>query len=104
MKKKTNKKTNSKVGNENKREQEMQDMVKHGEMLGDAIIGLLMLTATDWKGMGSAAIGMAKALAALNQVADAEGVAIEDLYRGELSFYEDYYADVIYREKQKENK
>ena len=89
------------VGKENKRKQEMLEMVERGQALGETLIGILMLTTSDWKSFGSAAIGMAKALAALRKVADEACVDIDDLYNSELSYYESYYEKAILKSELK---
>ena len=55
-------------------------IVEKGEIFGDAIIGILSLTATGWPGIGSATYGLAKAWAALNSVAVTQGIEVEDLF------------------------
>lgn len=75
--------------------QNVQEMMERGEELGDTLMGILMLVATNWKGMGIAAIGMAKALAALKSIARDAGVDIEKLYSGELAFHEQEMAEML---------
>ena len=86
MAKKSNKKSNSNVGNENMKKAEM--LVEKGEVFGDSIIGMMSLFAYSYEEIGIAAIGMAKALAALKSVATNLGVDIEKLYKSELKHFE----------------
>ena len=75
--------------------QNVQEMMERGDELGDTLMGILMLVATNWKGMGIAAIGMAKALAALKNIALDSGVNIDKLYSGELAFHEREMAEML---------
>jgi len=65
-----------------------QELFERGELFGDSIIGMMALFATDWKGLGIAAGGLAKALAALKTVANDVGVDLDGLYKGLLANYE----------------
>ena len=60
-------------------------------MFGQYIIGMMALFSYDWKGIGVAAVGLAKALAALKAIANEVGVDIKDLYEGELAHFEREY-------------
>ena len=62
--------------------------MERGELFGDSIIGLMAQFATNLRGLGVAAAGLAKALAALKTVADEVGVDLDDLYNGLLENYE----------------
>jgi hypothetical protein len=65
-------------------------ILEKGETFGDALIGMLSLIATDYKGMGLAAIGLAKALAALKNVAKLTDVNIDSLFESELAHFENH--------------
>lgn len=89
-------KKSSEAGNENmkkKIEQDSVEIVERGEAFGKALISLLSLTATDWKGMGSATIGLAMAVAGLKDIAERTGVDIDSLFESELSFFEKLFAE-----------
>ena len=90
MKKKNLKKANS-VGKEKEFEQKVQEIMVKSDMFGQSIIGMMALFAYDWKGIGVAAVGLAKALAALKAIANEAGVHIKDLYEGELAHFEREY-------------
>ena len=93
MAKKTNfqKKSNAHVGkkseNNNQSAEEAKLMLDKGDTFGTTIVGMMSLFAYDYKGLGAAAIGMAKALAGLKDVAKHAGVNIDKLYDSELAYY-----------------
>jgi hypothetical protein len=68
--------------------EEAKLLLEKGETFGDALIGMLSLIATDYKGMGLAAIGLAKALASLKNVAKLTDVNIDSLFESELAHFE----------------
>ena len=70
MAKKHLKKTNQ-VGKEEKLNKNVQELMERGDIFGQSIIGVMAQFATNWKGIGIAAVGLAKALAALKAVARA---------------------------------
>ena len=88
----------SKAGKKvNKRKYPSREEVKlvlgRGEVFGDSIIWNMSLFALDAKDMGIAAIGLAKALAVLKNVAESAGVDINDLFGSELAHFEMVYQD-----------
>ena len=97
MAKKTNyqKKSNVHVGkkseNNNQSAEEAKLMLDKGDTFGTTIVGMMSLFAYDYKGLGAAAIGMAKALAGLKDVAKHAGVNIDKLYDSELAYYENSF-------------
>jgi len=91
---KTRKKSNQ-VGKSNKNLQNAVMILERGEELGNTIMGILSLVAINWEGMGIAAVGMAKALAALKSIAHVEGVEIGGIYSGLLAFYEKDMSDFL---------
>ena len=97
MTKKNFKKTNACVGKKNRRNdlgrEEAELILEKGEDFGDSLIGLFAMFAYDFKGFGAAAIGMAKALAALKDAAKHFNVDIDDLYDSELAYFEDLFAE-----------
>ncbi len=98
MTKKNFKKTNTRVGKKNgtnnqSREDALLILDKGGEF-GNGIISMLAMFAYDFKGMGIAAIGLAKALAALKDVARQVDVDIDKLFKSELAFFERYFAEL----------
>ena len=90
MVKKNFKKTNL-VGKEKELEQKVDEMLEKSDMFGQSIIGMMALFAYNWKGIGIAAVGLAKALAALKAVARETGVDIKNLYEGQLAHFEKQY-------------
>ena len=74
--------------------EEAKLMLGKGEVFGDAIIWNMSLFALDVKGMGVATIGLAKALAALKNVAKAYDVNIETLFESELVHFEKKYNEI----------
>jgi hypothetical protein len=85
----------------NKRNQAREEaklMLGKGEVFGDAIIWNMSLFALDAKGMGIATIGLAKALAALKNVAEIAGVEIGDLFGSELAHFEGVYDELTEEE------
>jgi hypothetical protein len=58
------------------------DIVERGEVFGEAVIGILSLTATNWPGIGVATYGLAKAWAALKTVAKMQDIEVADLFSG----------------------
>lgn len=86
----------------NKRNQAREDaklMLGKGEVFGDAIIWNMSLFALDAKGMGIATIGLAKALAALKNVAKSSDVNIDSLFESEFAHFEKKYNDISELEK-----
>ena len=70
-----------------------------GEVFGDAIIWNMSLFALDVKGMGIATIGLAKALAALKNVAKSSDVNIDSLFESEFAHFEKKYNGISELEK-----
>ena len=82
--------------NKNKEfEQEAQELLEKGEVFGDSIIGQLTLMATNPIGMGAAALGLAKAYAALKDVARRFDVDVEPLFEKELSIFESKFKELL---------
>ena len=81
----------SKNGKEKELDQKVQELMERGDVFGQSIIGLIAQFAYDWKGIGVAAVGMAKALAALKAVAREVDVDIDKLYKSELAHFENEY-------------
>lgn len=84
MKKKNFKKLNKNV----------LEFMERGDIFGQSIIGLMAQFATNWKGIGIAAVGLAKALAALKAVARESDVDVESLYKNELAYFEKEYSSI----------
>lgn len=97
MKKKTVKVSDIIVGKKkvtkNQSREAAKLLLEKGEDFGDSLIGLFAMFAYDFKGFGAAAIGMAKALAALKDAAKHFNVDIDDLYDSELAYFEDLFAE-----------
>ena len=93
MKKKNLRKTNS-VGKQKELDQKVQEIMEKSDMFGQSIIGMMALFAYDWKGIGVAAVGLAKALAALKAIANEAGVDIKALYEGELAHFDREYNSI----------
>ena len=96
------KKTNVKVGGENKKsskqtkrlEKESRELMERGNLFGDFVLDLLDLFIVDWKDFGSASIGLARAVAALKQEARNEGVPVDKLFKGQLEHFEREFAEL----------
>jgi len=78
----------------NQAREEAKLMLGRGEVFGDSIIWNMSLFALDVKGMGVATIGLAKALAALKNVAEGAGLDIGDLFGSELAHFEKKYNEI----------
>ena len=89
MTKRQTRKANTKVGKVSKQElMSAKQLVEDGEMFGDSIIATMVLFAHFDESMGIAAIGLAKALAALKTVARKGGIDVEKLFDDELAIFE----------------
>lgn len=103
MAKKIAKKTNPKVGGENKKsskqtkrlEKESRELMERGNTFGDFVLDLLELFIIDWRDYGSAAIGLARAVAALKQEARNECVPVDKLFKGQLEHFEKEFAELV---------
>ncbi|MBQ3769943.1 MAG: hypothetical protein II866_13260 [Prevotella sp.] len=97
MNKKNFKKSNARVGKENRINihivEDAELVVGKGEMFGDSIVSLFGVFCNNYKGFGAAAIGMAKALAALKDAARHFHVDIDSLYDSQLAYYEELFAE-----------
>ena len=91
---KRNCKKANRVGKEKELDQKVDEMLEESDMFGQSIIGMMALFAYDWKGIGVAAVGLAKALAALKAIANEVGVDIKALYEGELAHFEREYNSI----------
>lgn len=81
MKKKNFKNVNKKVAQRD--ELEMKDvvaMMERGDLLTDAILNILTLTATDWKSLGSAAYALARVWASLKVIAERQNCPVDFLF------------------------
>ena len=102
--KKNNKKANSKVGKKNKQNEQNEDrqnaldLLDRGNEFGNSLIGMMSMFATNWRGMGIAAIGMAKALATLKKVADEADVNIDGIFWSQLDLWEEELNETTYDE------
>ena len=70
------------------------EFMERGDIFGQSIIGLMAQFATNWQGIGIAAVGLAKALAALKAVARESDVDVESLYKNELAYFEKEYSSI----------
>ena len=84
-------KKSNRVGKEKELDQKVDEMLEKSDMFAQSIIGMMALFAYNWKGIGIAAVGLAKALAALKAVARETGVDIKNLYEGQLAHFEKEY-------------
>ena len=88
---KRNCKKSNRVGKEKELDQKVDEIMEKSDLFGQSIIGMMALFAYNWKGIGIAAVGLAKALAALKAVARETGVDIKNLYEGQLAHFEKQY-------------
>lgn len=90
-------KSNEKVGN-TERESFIglivETTMKQGTKLGDDIIERMDLTDIDPVVMGTAAIGLAKAVAMLKDVGRRTGINIDKLYQKELAYFKREFAKI----------
>ena len=89
------------AGELEKKKQEINEVIASGDALGNTLIGILEFVTLDWRGFAVAAIGMAKALAALKNTADVEAVNIDELFQSQLTYFEDLFEDITYAEMNK---
>lgn len=90
MKKKNLKKSN-RVGKEVNETKAAQELIERGDHFGQTVIGIMAQFAYDRKCIGIAAIGLAKAVAALKFVAKEMGCNIDGIFNSELAYYEEKY-------------
>jgi hypothetical protein len=97
MNKKNFKKSNARVGKENRTNshivEDAEQVVEKAEMFGNGIINMFGMFCYDYRGFGAAAIGMARALVALKDAARHFHVDIDDLYDSQLAYYEELFAE-----------
>lgn len=98
MTKKNFKKSNARVGKKNGRNNQSREeallMLDKGGEFGNGIISMMAMFAYDFKGMGIAAIGLAKALAALKDISRQVGVDIDKLYDSELAYFKSFFEEL----------
>lgn len=87
-------KTTAKLRKDAKGVRVAKEIIENGEFFGSAIIGMMSIFAKDVKGMGIAAVGLAKALAALKDVGKFSGIEIDDIYNHELEHYEKFFSGI----------
>ena len=87
-------KTTAKLRKDAKGVRVAKEIIENGEFFGSAIIGMMSIFAKDVKGMGIAAVGLAKALAALKDVGKVSGIEIDDIYDHELEHYEKFFSEI----------
>lgn len=106
------KKSNQKVGGENKKQgkynkqqarREACEMLRRGETLGGVFIEMMMLSHDGPLGLGMCAVAVARALAALKSVARSAEVDIDDLYEANLRMYEEMYERITEEEMRNRN-
>ena len=89
------------VNLEKKLEQNAQELLEKGEMFGDGIIIQMSFIATNPIGVGAVTLGLAKAYAALKDVAGRLGVEIESLFEKERAYFEDKFDELLDQEEMK---
>ncbi len=96
-----NLKKSSKAGKEKKTsmkslglKMETVEMLGRGDEFGGILLDLLGLFVIDWKDYGSAAIGLAKAVAALKQEARNECVPVDKLFQSQLEHFEKVFLNI----------
>ena len=95
--KKVIKKKADKAGKVNKNQvsdQKVAKFVERGNSFGDAIIAMMTASYVTFEDFGVAAFGLAKAYAALKDVANRYDVNVECLFESELSFFDKKYAEL----------
>lgn len=89
------------VNLEKKLEQNAQELLEKGEMFGDGIIIQMSFIATNPIGVGAVTLGLAKAYAALKDVARRLGVEVESLFEKERAYFEDKFDELHDQEEMK---
>lgn len=96
MKKKNFKNVNKNVAQRD--ELEMKDvvaMMERGDLLTDAILNILTLTATDWKSLGSAAYALARVWASLKVIAERQNCPVDFLFNTLTPGFEAKVRDIL---------
>ena len=96
MKKKNFKNVNKNVAQRD--ELEMKDvvaMMERGDLLTDAILNILTLTATDWKSLGSAAYALARAWASVKVIAERQNCPVDFLFNTLTPGFEAKVRDIL---------
>ena len=96
MKKKNFKNVNKNVAQRD--ELEMKDvvaMMERGDLLTDAILNILTLTATDWKSIGSAAYALARVWASLKVIAERQNCPVDFLFNTLTPGFEAKVRDIL---------
>jgi phage regulator Rha-like protein len=75
-------------------EKKTLEMLERGDAFGDVVLDLLELFVRDWKDYGSAAIGLAKAVAALKQEARNECIPVDKLFQSQLEHFEREFLNI----------
>ena len=99
MAKESKTKSNAKVGNEERESfigLMVETIMEQGDQLGNDIIERMDLKEMDSVVMGTAVVGLAKAVAMLKDVARRTGFNIDKFYQKEVSFFKKEYAKIDY--------
>ena len=91
------KKSNPQVGEEEKERminEAVDTIMREGDLLGNDIIEMIQLKAVDRIALGIAALGLAKALAMVKDIARRTGIDIDKLHQKELMHYRRMFAKI----------
>lgn len=91
-------KKTTKVRKDAKVDRAARQIIEDGESFGNAIISMMSIFATNVKGMGIAAVGLAKALAALRNIGEVTGIDIKDIYDNELAYFDNKFDEITVEE------
>jgi len=89
------------VDNESELRKFVREINEQGNTFGNTIIEILSMTADSPKGIASAAIGLAKAMAAAKGAARVMGVPFETIYEDQLLHFEADVEDILTKAKKK---
>lgn len=90
-------KSNQQVGEEEKERminEVVDTIMREGDLLGNDIIEMIELKAVDRVALGIAALGLAKALAMVKDIAQRTGIDIDKLHQKELMHYRRMFAKI----------
>ena len=89
------------VDNESELKKFVHEINEQGNTFGNTIVEILSMTADSPKGIASAAIGLAKAMAAAKGVAHIMDVPFEAIYEDQLQYFEADVEDIFNRTAKK---
>ena len=97
MKKKNFKNVNKNVAQRDKLElkNDVDVLMEKGDLMADAILNILTLSATDWKSIGSAAYALARAWASVKVIAERQNCPVDFLFNTLTPGFEAKVRDIL---------